>query len=527
MNTSIDLANAVISDRSAAFDFKTEYNFRGKGLFSLGKVWAVLMVSLTQLSASTWVGGQAGEWSDVTRWSGGIPGENSDVLIQGSAKVVVGAAALADWLTIQKLDLLPDGGVSPQLQLSGLANRSFVALDTLTLDGDAVLEVYGSSLRIDGLLGGHLNFLAGQVSLREARIHTSGAATLRVGRTGSGRMTVLNSEVLAEADCIVGGLRGSSGVLELHSGVVMANGLFQIADDIGSEGLVRIHGGQLTATNVTARIGDDGRGSLEILGGLVRFGDVSVGRDITGEGQLKVLGGRLEAGDMSLGRVTGSQGIASFAGGEVLLPNDDLYVGRGGRGVLRLEGGTVHASNVVLAAEPGSSGVMEVHSGVLRTSRLNVASANATFRWEGGRIETGSTAADLRPFVVGNGRSPAVLSLLGGEHVFPGGLVISSNAVLEGKGTIVGRVTVLAGGSNRLEGTGPLPDAPRLALSLSGGVPSLSLTTVVGLGYVVEALGSGTTGWSAVGRVVGTGGWMTVVDSTGMQPFRIYRARVE
>jgi hypothetical protein len=527
MNTSIHLPNSRFGNPTCERAGRSGKNMPANSARAFVQVCAAFMLGAAPLSASTWVGGEAGKWGDAVKWSGGVPGGNSDVLIQGLANVVVGEATSDDMLTIQKLDLVPDGGVSPRLRISGLGNRPFLASDTFTMDGNAVLEVDGSTLRIDGLMGGHLNFLAGEMLLRVGRIQTTRGATFRVGRTGNGHLSMLSGELVAEGDLIVGGLGGSSGLLELHSGVVAVTGLLQVADDIGSEGLVRIHGGEIVATNITVRIGDDGRGSLEMRGGSARFGDVSVGRDLTGEGQLSVVGGRLEAGDISLGRLSGSRGIATFAGGEVLLPLDNLYIGREGHGVLCLEGGTLHASNVVVAAGQSASGVLEMHSGVLRTSHLNVASANATFRWEGGRIETAATATDGRPLVVGNGRSPAVLLLVGGEHVFPGGLVVSSNAVLEGDGKVLGRVTVLPGGSNRLESPGPAPGAPRLSISLSDGFPSVSLTTVVGLGYLVETRSNGTPGWSAVGRVAGTGGLVTVVDSEGRQPFRIYRARVE
>jgi hypothetical protein len=527
MNASIDFLRVEVLERVAEVSPKTRSERTPNSPRTWKPVLVALMLGVVRLSAATWVAGGTGQWMDAGKWAGGPPAEDSDVEIRGLGNVTVGGDTPDSMLRVQKLDLLPEGGSSPVLMINNLGARQFSASDTITLDGNAVLEVHGSTLRIDGVQGGHFNFLGGEVSLQEGRIQATRGATFRVGRMGRGLMTVLSGELIAEADLIVGGLGGSSGVMVLQSGLVRASGMFQVADDIGSEGVVRIHGGQLVATNMTARIGDDGHGSLEVHGGAVRFGDVSVGRDRTGQGQLRVSGGRLEAGDISLGRLVGSQGVASFSGGEALLPMDHLYVGREGHGVLRLEGGTVHASNVVVAAGQGASGVMEIHSGVLRTGRLNVASANATFRWEGGRIETASTAADSRPFIVGNGRSPAVLLLLGGEHVFPGGLVISSNAVLEGQGTVVGRLTVLAGGSNRLERGGTLPAAPVLALSLTDGVPHVSLESVAGLVYVVEARSSGIIGWSIVGRVVGTGGLVTVVDSSGRQPFRIYRARVE
>ncbi len=488
---------------------------------------AALLVGGFRLSASTWVAENAGAWGDSANWAGGFPGPDSDIAITGLARVLVGSETPAGMLTVQKLDLLPDGVGSPVLEISNLGQRPFLASDTMTLAGTATLSVEGSTVLVDGEQGGHFNFLSGEVSLVEGRIRATRGATLRVGRTGIGLMRVRSGEVFAEGDLIVGGLGGSSGVMEIQSGLVLANGIFQVADDVGSEGIVRVHGGQLVATNMTVRIGDDGRGSLEISGGTVRLGDVSVGRDLTGVGELSVMGGRVEAGDISLGRLVGSHGTASFRGGEVLLPADDLYVGRDGHGVLRLEGGTAHVSNVVVAVGQGASGVLEMYSGLLRTSHLNIASANATFRWEGGRIETSSTVADRRAVVVGNGRFPAALFLAGGEHVFPGGLVISSNAVLEGKGTVVGGVTVLAGGSNRLETEILAPKAPRLALSLIDGIPAVSLNTVVGIGYVVEGWAGGAPGWSTVARAVGTGGRLTVVDPAGRQSSKIYRARVE
>jgi hypothetical protein len=320
MNTSIHLPNSRFGNPTCERAGRSGKNMPANSARAFVQVCAAFMLGAAPLSASTWVGGEAGKWGDAVKWSGGVPGGNSDVLIQGLANVVVGEATSDDMLTIQKLDLVPDGGVSPRLRISGLGNRPFLASDTFTMDGNAVLEVDGSTLRIDGLMGGHLNFLAGEMLLRVGRIQTTRGATFRVGRTGNGHLSMLSGELVAEGDLIVGGLGGSSGLLELHSGVVAVTGLLQVADDIGSEGLVRIHGGEIVATNITVRIGDDGRGSLEMRGGSARFGDVSVGRDLTGEGQLSVVGGRLEAGDISLGRLSGSRGIATFAGGEVLLP---------------------------------------------------------------------------------------------------------------------------------------------------------------------------------------------------------------
>jgi hypothetical protein len=64
--------------------------------------------------------------------------------------------------------------------------------------------------------------------------------------------------------------------------------------------------------------------------------------------------------------------------------------------------------------------------------------------FNGGTLQCGS-ATFSTPLVVGDGTDAAVYTMLGGTHGFPA-LVISSNAVLNGSGT-VGNVSVNNGGT--------------------------------------------------------------------------------
>lgn len=490
---------------------------------SLG--WLVALCPLP-IGAATWVEGDSGGWEEANRWVSGLPEVGTDVVILGGSRVGIGSDVPDSMLRIGRLDLGPSSSGSPMLWLQQLGGRGIHAADTVTMDGSSTIRLESASLRIDGGVGGHLNFRSGTIQVQTGTLQTMGGATLRVGRTGHGVLSVDNGFVEAGNDLIVGGLAGALGILELRSGVIQVHGLLQVADDVGSVGEIDVQGGTLTAVQTTSRIGDDGRGSLRMGGGFVRLADVSVGRDMTGRGSIVMTGGRLEAEDVSLGRLPGSQGIATLSGGELHLPNDTLYVGREGHGELVVSGATVVVSNLVVSASATATGRMEIQSGIVRAQRLLMASEGATVRWAGGRLETGFTDAGSLPFVVGDGRSVATLVLLGGEHHFPGGLVISANASLEGAGSISGPVTILPGGINRLQGIVESPQAPRLAPVVRDGRLLILVSTESGVSYRLEMRMGMEAPWVGVGRVDGTGTPWEYEVPVSQGSYAIYRAVV-
>jgi len=96
-------------------------------------------------------------------------------------------------------------------------------------------------------------------------------------------------------------------------------------------------------------------------------------------------------------------------------------------------------------------GAVVLNSGLLRAGTLSVINKGmGKFIFNGGVLQTLNTAALFNgaPFLVGNGIDAATYEmLLAGIHRFSDGLVISSNALLTGFGTIRGNVFVANGGT--------------------------------------------------------------------------------
>jgi hypothetical protein len=130
------------------------------------------------------------------------------------------------------------------------------------------------------------------------------------------------------------------------------------------------------------------------------------------------VGGCVKVGSWNSG--INSQLIA-VDGGQILVTN------RSGTGTIDIQNGCLLVNGGVVAANKlcvtnGTSSVLQFPAGLLDVGAANV--------------------ADGVPFVVGDGVSSATLRLRGGTSYFADGLIISSNAVLLGTGTIYGDVKV-------------------------------------------------------------------------------------
>jgi T5SS/PEP-CTERM-associated repeat protein len=104
---------------------------------------------------------------------------------------------------------------------------------------------------------------------------------------------------------------------------------------------------------------------------------------------------------------------------------------------LLVSGGNLFVTNTL--AE-GYFCTMTLESGLIYAGSLNPSGGNALlFNFIGGTLQTRSTFAGFPSpaFVIGNGIAPATFEMLAsGTHNFSGGLVVSSNAILKGVGTI-------------------------------------------------------------------------------------------
>lgn len=157
-------------------------------------------------------------------------------------------------------------------------------------------------------------------------------------------------------------------------------------------------------------------------------------------------GGTLIAAAMTLGQ---------FGNGNQLTVSNSAFVGTTALSIgnfssqsntLTLAGGTValtNAGNGVLI----SDGTLVLNSGVFMDNFLHVISPGIVI-FNGGTLQSADTSyANTAPFVVGDGTDPAVFRFFNGGQSFSGGLVVSSNGVLTGVGTITGNVSVNSGGT--------------------------------------------------------------------------------
>jgi T5SS/PEP-CTERM-associated repeat protein len=157
--------------------------------------------------------------------------------------------------------------------------------------------------------------------------------------------------------------------------------------------------------------------------------------------------GRDSAGTAAVTHVTGRLSVTNSAA------TARMIVGQGGHGTYNLNGGEVVA-DTLLATNVGKS-VFNFTSGTLRTRSTTVANGSQ--------------------FVIGNGVSPATFELLGnGAHNLS--LIVSSNAILIGNGTLVGGVDVQGGGV-LIPGAGGT--APAVGKIIFSNAPSLQGTVIM------------------------------------------------
>jgi len=118
------------------------------------------------------------------------------------------------------------------------------------------------------------------------------------------------------------------------------------------------------------------------------------------------------------------------------------------RNRLTVDGGTLRVTNATV------TGVLDVrrgtnvlNAGLVDVDVLRLTNTLGFFEFNGGTLSVkGSSVNNGQLFRVGNGVSPATLTLVNGNHSYLGGLIISSNAAVTGNGLLVGPLTVQPGG---------------------------------------------------------------------------------
>ncbi len=353
---------------------------------------------------------------------------------------------------------------------------------------------------------GQTNILSGVVSnVSQVIVGTNGSFTLLLvtngsvltitnglsgvliggGSAESNRLIVTGSQLLGP-EVVVGG-SGSGNELDILNGGIVS-GFGRIGFDPGANSnLVLVSGSGSAWTNdengeASVVVGDVGSFNTLVVsnGGQVfsgggAFSGISVSAAsgssnnsaiVTGSGSLWSaastvfnLGGNNNTSSNSLlvtdsGTFTGTIFYVGFEGNynQLTVSNSgvvsvgNLYVGyspTSGKGSATIDGGTLVVSNV---ANLYTGSPLTLNSGLFAASSLTCFSGGQLI-FNGGTLQSGSTSyGGTAPFVVGDGTDTATYTMLGGGHSFRG-LVISSNAVLNGSGTITAIVSVNNGGT--------------------------------------------------------------------------------
>ena len=444
-----------------------------------------------------WTNSASGLWSDGLNWSGHTPPDITsfiEITNDNTKTITVDVSATAASLTVQKLTLGAPPGATNTLLLSEVGTNNPLTFQTgLEMVDGADLRITNSAVVMQ-LTNDHVN-IDGNLTLDGGFIFFGDSTvTARVGRVTSGVLN-LNSGTIWAGTMTIGGLTNSSGTLVQNGGTLNVGALLSIGRNLSTTGAYILAGGQLNVPNDDTRIGDQGFGQMIVTNASAILTNLQVGRDGMGTMTLQSNGVIQTLTDASLGRFSGSTGILEIAGGQLTLAGQKLYIARGGNGQLNLSSGSLQGASVLVNADTtnsiGGTGTLTMTGGsLLLASNLLVGSAgfspgqaalaggttivtnaagsgfitvaNGTLTLSGGNVTVdallltnnagqftfssgglsskATTVANGAPFVVGDGIQPAIFHLDGGTHSFANGLVISSNATLEGCGTIIGGI---------------------------------------------------------------------------------------
>ena len=489
-----------------------------------------------------WTNVVSGFWQDGTNWTGHTPPDITaflQITNDNTKTVTINAQTPAAELTVQMLTLSGPPGVTNTLLVADAGTNNPLTFQTgLDLQSGAALRITNSGLLLQ-LTNDHVN-IDGSMTLDSGFIDFGDiTVTARVGRATSGLLTINSGSVYA-GTITVGGLTNSTGTLSMTGGSLLVSSLMSVGRNPSTIGTVVLSGGHFTVPNDDTRVGDEGIGVMTISNATATLTNLQVGHDPFSAGTLTLQSGgvvQVES-DISIARFNGSTGIVNVAGGQMLASPYTLYVGRGGEGQLNLSNGTINAARLLVAADTtnsiGSTGLLDASGGSLiissnfligsasyatgqvviaggliaasnaqSTAVSSVASGSLTL--SGGTLVTdnllvtnaagqltfnsgtlivkNTTVANGSPFVLGDGTGPATLHLNGGAHSFAGGLIISSNATVEGCGTIIGSIINHGTISTNCGG---LPVAPSIT------TPPANETVVVGGTATFSVVASGT-----------------------------------
>ncbi|NQU09717.1 M6 family metalloprotease domain-containing protein, partial [bacterium] len=361
-----------------------------------------------------------------------------------------------------------DGRV--QIRADGVLNSPNISV----VVGDVTpgdLEINGGALLTHDLRVGESGLAQGAVRLNGGTLTASTARNSILGYSGLGSMTVSNGTFLVGSGLYLGYNAGARGVLTVAGGTTLLNSTVVLANSgPSSTGEVWVTGGQLVIGSWLT-IADGGYGQMTVSNGAALLSTVFVGAANLWPGELTLVGGRVSISSaLIVGHSGSATGRVVVAGGELAASNayvnvgshatgfltisngtvtvGDCYVGRSwpSRGTLAMHGGslTILSNLYVTYSSADSSGTVVQTGGTITANRFTMQppnTAGAAYTLSAGLLESGGTiVSNSQPFVVGDGTQSATFRRLGGVHEFVDGLVIASNSLLTGCGTVIGAI---------------------------------------------------------------------------------------
>lgn len=393
----------------------------------------------------------------VRVWLGASPGSRGLLRVSGPTTIwqwrglTIGSERSSGDLTIEQgaqgfVPYMNFGGGSPEVNsasssilITGPGSRLKLSYPE---EAAGYLVIYGSSNRMSVANGG---------AMETGRTYLFGAMNT-VAVTGAGTVWTNLGEG-AESFQLHG---WTNTVLVSDGGLLHVNGYFEIgAPGEGNESMLLVRdGGSVIVPN------------YDFFPGIIQVGSFAA------RGILEVAGGSVTTetlyvnyGDNSVFRFKhGTVTTAELSGNGIL----DLTVGNGTQVATLNLLGSLYTTHFVKTLIVASNAVVNLSGGNLFVvSDLTVANGpSSSFNFQSGQLMTRSTTiSNGVPFRVGNGVEQATLYLDGGNHSFANGLIIRSNSVLQGSGTIVGNLTLREGATWQVE-TSARSCPPRIHLSM-------------------------------------------------------------
>jgi T5SS/PEP-CTERM-associated repeat protein len=244
----------------------------------------------------------------------------------------------------------------------------------------------------------------------------------------------------------------TNGTCQVLSGSLTVSSQLVLSRHRGARGTLSVTGGELTATNLTTILGNEGPADIFVSGGLVRLRGLQISPPVleggTNPAALHLSGGTLLlSSNLTVGTESSTTGTVNVTGGQLFAPNHAIRVGRLGVGQLNVFNGHVQAAELSVAGfNSNRVSVATLSGGLLDVGTLVLTNAHGRFVFLGGSLYAQNTLVTGPQFVVGDGNArgtaelAATLHLGGGTHTFSNGLRISHYAMLMDAGTVQGDI---------------------------------------------------------------------------------------